>query len=266
MSKDLLPETLSLIEKWCNANGVFVFYGSVEKTFFTKVSWDVKFMNDWEKFLQFIKITSTPILIVDIITNNLDINDENIKDYREGLEDDELNDFEKSIKVVKKNQGFIAYYELSFISDNVCYSYTHLTDWVDDFLIIQSVIENDENEIDSKTPRLPKPIKLVDEQVESIARKVTSDEKYLNANTPLVRSEIAKMIIEQEGITDFFNKYNVRRRVELIYETEIRPTLEKKIRENVLDLKLKGFKKVQIASKLGISSGMVDKFYNSDDN
>jgi hypothetical protein len=54
----------------------------------------------------------------------------------------------------------------------------------------------------------------------------------------------------------------VVRNVEALFEIEIKPKIELEIKNKVLELKKQGYKKVEIRSKLDISRGLVDRFYD----
>ncbi|MFA6925158.1 MAG: hypothetical protein WC223_13015 [Bacteroidales bacterium] len=273
---DKLKDTLNLIEKWCNDNNVAVFYGAIDENIASEVSWTIIDESDWKKYLETITKISNKILIIDITINCLD--NEELLLFKDSLTGDELREFNDSVSLVIKNKEQVASFELIYFSDNVSYIYRQDSEWYEDFSFVQNILlgddddddDDDDNDNDNdndnnvRTSTAIKIVKLSDEMIEKFARKISSNDKILGSKNSSQRDEIVKTLLKLENITDFENTWNIRRKVEYIYETEIAKKLDEETEKNVLELKAKGIKKVAIASKLNISKDRVNKFYYKD--
>ena len=167
MNTDALRDNRTVIENWCKDNDISIFYGTIDENAATEVSWTGIINTDWEKYLAILKRTNTKILIIDIDINDIEITDEEILAYKEILEDQ---DYEDALKVIKKTNGQITSILLSFIHENVCYSYSQFATWYDEYIFIQDLFrdEEDDEETDSSTyERQP-----LTKQEEEIRKKV----------------------------------------------------------------------------------------------
>jgi hypothetical protein len=260
MEKDKLKDITDKAIKFLNENDIAVFFGSIDENILTEVSWTENKGINIDNFLATVKKTDAKIIVVDISYNDID---EDLSDFKESLEDEELiKEFEDAISIVRKTKGQIVDFTLSFFHNNVCYSYYDSAEWFDEYEIINDFICANDEEDEVPPKRELQPERLGDDKIEELARKIISIEKYINAKNPLQRSEIADSFIKQENLgKDLYNIYTIKRKAESLFETEIRPKQEEEIKKKVLELKSQNFKKVEIASKLNISSGMVNKFY-----
>lgn len=263
MEKNILKETISNIDKWCFENNIATFYGSIDESSLTEVSWTKSQDTDWQKYLEASKRIGAKVIIVDVTINETDTDNEEFIAYKESLEGADLREYEVALKVVEKNKGHTVYFDLCFISDNVCYKYTHEANWIDDYILVLDAIGfmNDDDDDDGEN-RSFQIERLSDEQIEEHARKIIANKKYQSAATPAQRSEVAETLIRQENLPHSI--WAVKRRINSLYEEEIKPKQEAEMRKKVLELKKQGLKKVQIGSKLNISSRMVDKYYHAD--
>ena len=266
MIEDSLKKVLLSVEAFCNEAEIAVFYGSIEDNAATEVSWTNTDRSDWKKYIETAQKIKCKILIVDVLINNTDLEDERLIDYREQLEDIELEEFETCLNILRERKNALAKIELHYIFENTCYSYCEYADWIEDFLFVQNIIlesaESDEEE-DAGEEELNSE-RLEFEALESLAREITSSDKFLSAKTPLQRNEVVKDFIEEKQITYSGDRYSIERKVERIFELEIRPKQEEQIRKQILELKESNLKKVEIASRLSISLNMVNKFYYTD--
>jgi DNA invertase Pin-like site-specific DNA recombinase len=263
MRRDKLLNIITSIQDWCKENEICVFYGTLEEKNTSEVSWTKTSDTDWEQYLKVLQKSGTKIIIINTTINDIDLNDDDVISYKDFLEEDEIQEYDVAAKTIENTKGQIAYFQLTFIIENVCYNYSEFTDWVNDYFIVIEAFSDD----DTKERNSPITDRLTEEEIEKIARIITSNERYLNTYNSALRSEVAKVLLRQEyqgrnGI----DIYKLERRIETIFEIEIRPKKEKEIKNKVLDLKEKNYKKVEIASTLGISSGMVNKYYYTPEN
>jgi hypothetical protein len=149
IEKDTLRENLTVIEKWCTDNGISIFYGAIGKSSLTEILWKESGESDWEKYLQTASKAGIKIIVVDMIQNSIDTNDPNVRGFMELLEGEELKGFKDAVKSIKNRTGQIAFLKLTFIKENAMYGYSQFTDWVDDYLTVDTafaVEDEDEDE------------------------------------------------------------------------------------------------------------------------
>lgn len=268
MEKDKLRDEIASTKKWCKDNNVSIFFGTPDKNNITEVSWDSEEDGDLDRYLAAFKNTAGKILIMNIVENDIDPDDEEISNYQETLEDEEKEEFNDALKVIKKNKGQIVSYELFFFYNNVSYEFVEYADWDDDYYTVLDAYDVSEydNDTEGDDEDEHKEARLGEDKIEELAKQLTSNQKYIDAKNPVQRGEIIEGLLKQENVMEFYNVYRVKRKADAIYESEIKPKQEEEIKKKILELKGKNLKKVEIASKLGISSGMVNKFYYANDN
>lgn len=144
---DKLQTILTAIQFYCDENEIGVFYGNIEHNEGTEIFWKKSSEDDWKKYLEILKKTSTKVLVIDAISNDTILNDPPILEYKKRLDNDELIEFESALRMMKNNQGQVAFFNLNFIYNGACYIYTQLSDWAHDFMTIQNAytpdLEND---------------------------------------------------------------------------------------------------------------------------
>ena len=260
MATDILKGILDKIEGWCSQNDISIFYGEIDENKATEVTWMSPNNSDWEKYLNVLKNIESKILILTIRKNDFDDTDEQIYDYLETLEVDEQKDYKSALATIKKNKGQIAYFILTFFNGNVSYRYQQQSEWIDEYQTVYEAYgfddDDDDNEIDED--------RLTEDEIEEAARKIISDKKYLEAKDRFERSRIANTLTSKDSIENLNDTYRISGKAEEIFETEIKPQQEAALRKQILELKAKGLKKVEISSKLKISSGVVNKYYYTD--
>jgi hypothetical protein len=274
MNIDNLTDNLKIIETWCKSNEIIIFYGDVTEDKVIEVSWKLTGREDLMNYLTTIKSLGSKVLIVDYEINNIDTDSESIREYMETLVDDELTEFKSSLKVIKKNQGKLPYLKVHVFKDGACYSFAQESDWFEDYFLILDACDAEIYADEDVDPLMMENLsgKLKAESIEEIVRKITSDEQFLKATSISERAKITKMFINEENrYIDYQSVIKIEQKVQKIYEKEIKPMLEKRIREqeaeirnNILNLKTQGLKKVEIASRLNISINSVNKHYYSD--
>jgi hypothetical protein len=266
MEIDKLRNEITSIKKWCKDNDVSIFFGTPDKNNISEVFWESEEVGDLDRYLTAFKNTCGKILIMNFVENDIDYTDEEIYKYEETLDDEEKKEFNDSLKVIQKNKGQIVSYELFFFYNNVSYEFAEYTDWDDEYQTILEAYEVSFPDNDLENDNEEKEIRMSLTKIEELAKQITSNQKYLDAKNLIQRDEITEGLLKQESIVDFHNIYRVKQKVDAIYEVEIKPKREEEIKKKILELKRKNLKKVEIASKLGISAGMVNKFYYTDEN
>ncbi len=260
MAKDILKDTLDKIEGWCSQNNVSIFYGEIDENKATEVNWMSSDNSDWEKYLNVLKNTEPRILTVTVGKNEFDDTDEEISDYLETLDDDEQKEYNSALSTVKKSKGQIAYYILTFFYDNISYQYRQQSEWIEEYQTVYEAYAFDDDDEDDEIDE----DRLTDDEIEEVARELIADKKYLSAKDRFERSRIVHTLSQKDGVEKFHDTYRISSKAEEIFEAEIKPQQEAAIRKQILDLKAKGLKKVEISSKLKISRDAVNKYYYSD--
>jgi hypothetical protein len=263
--KDTLKNSVEKIVKFCNDNGISIFYGTVDENVSNEASWDESEINNLGKYLETIKKTETKIIILDIGINEIEEEDfESFEDSLKDNDDEELvKDFENSIKIVKDTNGYVFEFTISYFYHNVSYSLNTRADWFDHYEEMYDNIFSS----DYEDPYEYDLNKLSDERVEEIARKILSDVNYLNSKNNQQRYQIAESIVKQEEHEeiDYRNMSYIRRKAEFIFENEIKPIQENELKNKILELKKKNLKKIEITSKLGITMATLNKYYFADE-
>ena len=268
MVKHKLRDEITTLQKWCKENNLSIFYGTPDKNNISEVLWDSEEDGDLARYLSIFKNTDIKILIINIVKNDIDSEDEEISNYQATLAEEEKEAFNDALKTIKKNRGQIVSFELVFFYNNVSYEFVEYANWSEDYYTILEAydISEYENNLEDENKDKGKEARLTEEKIDEIAIQLTSNEKYIFAKNPNQRWEIIQGLLKQENITEYYNIYRVKAKSEAIYESEIKPKQETEIKKKILELKNQNLTKVAIASKLGISPGMVNKFYYTDEN
>lgn len=266
MENDLLRELLTSIETWCQANEVALFHGNLGDVAGTEVTWDSSSDSDWEKYLACAKQSRTSIVVVSSLLNDIDTQSEEVVAYRDSLDDGDLEPFREAAMNLERRAGYVVYLKLAFFHEDVCYIYTHSSGWIDDYLWVEEAFrEGEQDEEDDEDESTEGPDRPSKQEIVNYARTIAWSEAYIAAKNPIKRKEIVESMMEENGITDHVVLWALTRKAEGLFEVEVRPVEEEKIKRSVLALKAQGLKKVEIASKLNISGGMVNKFYYTED-
>jgi hypothetical protein len=258
MAKDVLKDALDKIESWCTQNNVAIFYGEIDENKATEINWMASESSDWEKYLNVLKNTQPKILTLTVRKNEFDEADDEISDYLETLDDDEQSKYKSALSIVKKNKGQIAYYILTFFNDNISYQYQQQSVWIEEYQKVYEAYAFDDDDDENNEDR------LTDDEIEEAARQLIADKRYSSAKDRFERSRIANTLTQKDGVENFHDTYRISSKAEEIFEAEIKPQQVAALRKQVLELKEKGLKKVEISAKLKISRDVVNKYYYSE--
>ena len=259
MGNDKLRDAVESIVKWCHDNDVAIFYSDLDETKLPEVEWSKTIEHDWKTFLGVVKHAKAPILVMGYVDNDVDIEAEEISVHRSKLEDEDREEFEEAITIVKKTQGQVFYLKMGFVHQNVFYTYVDFAEWADEYFDVVNAISEEEKEAEKSEAHQQT------ERAEMLARMINANAEFINGTNPVLRNKIAMKLLEDEAGIEEYKKRSVARRAETIYEVEMKPKVEKELKKKILDLKSKNLKKVEIASKLKISVDTVNKFYYSEE-
>ena len=123
--------------------------------------------------------------------------------------------------------------------------------------------EIEEDNLRSLLHKIPK------DEEDQLAKEIAFLDEYGKANNMGHRSDVArrkaKLNFEKKGYElDIRWELLFANKVEDIFNTEVKPKRDEKLKYQVAELKSQGLKKVQVASKLGVSTGTVNKFWELD--
>jgi hypothetical protein len=275
MKKDKLISIIEEINNWCISNDIICFNGSSEEDFLMPYyNYNNKSNDQWLDFLEIAKKLKVNIIVIEKEINV-------IKTMHEGdleiiLEEEDLNPFlKKKYENALEHNGEIAQIKLTFNYNNVCYRFLINSEWYFDYYLTLEVIENlneieNSPTIDSVNSISPQGFyteRLSETEIEDYSRKIIDHSEFIiNSKSKNHREDFSKRVLK-EILKDSYNEssyfyWPVIRRVEALFEIEIKPKIEFDIKSKVLELKKLGFKKVEIRSKLNISEGMIDRFFH----
>lgn len=275
MEKDKLLSIIEEINNWCKSNDIICFKGSTEEDFLINYyNYNNESNDEWIDFLEIAKKLKVNIIVIEKEINVIKTLYE--EDFEIILEEEDLSPFlKKKYENALEHNDYIAQLKLTFNYNDICYRFLIKSEWYLDYILALEVIENlteldnslPIDNVNSISPHRFYPERLSEMEIEDYSRKIIDNSEFIvNSKSKNHREDFTKRVLK-EILGDSFNEsshfyWPVVRRVEALFEIEIKPKIESDIKAKVLDLKKQGFKKVAIRSKLDISEGMVDRFFN----
>jgi hypothetical protein len=274
MEKDKLLLEIEVINNWCKSNDIICFKGSLEEDFLmTYYNYDNESNHEWIDFLEIAKKLKVNIIVVEKVINNIKTLYED--DFEIILERDLSPFLKKKYENALEHNDEIAQIKLTFNYNDICYRFLINSEWYIDYTLALSEIE-DSDEEDVSSPKdydnsfnsqTVYQKRFSEKEIEDYSRNILSREDFIiNAKSRNSRENFSKKVLKEISGDDynesFYFYYPVVRNVEALFEIEIKPKIELEIKNKVLELKKQGYKKVEIRSKLDISRGLVDRFYD----
>jgi hypothetical protein len=275
MKEDELLSVIEVINNWCKSNDIICFKGIAEEDFLMSYYNYSKESNDeWIDFLEIAKKLKVNIVVIEKVINNIKTLHEN--DFEIILNEEDLNPYlKKKYENALEHEDEIALIKLTFNYNDICYRFIINSEWYIDYSLALTLFENsDEVDINSSSDNVnsifPKELyqkRLSEKEIEDYSRNIILREDFIiNAKSKNSRENFSKKALK-EILGDDYNEsfyfyYPVVRNIEALFEIEIKPIIELEIKTKVLELKKQGYKKVEIRSKLDISRGLVDRFYD----
>lgn len=274
MKKDKLLSVIEDINNWCKSNDIICFKGSSVEDFLMPYYIYNKESNDeWIDFLEIAKKLKVNIVVIEMVINFIKTLHED--DFEIILEEEDLSQFlKKKYENALEHNDEIAQIKLTFNYNDICYRFLINSEWYIDYSLALDVIENPDK-VDSSPNDYENSIpsqeiyqsRLSEKEIEEYSRIIIFREDFIiNAKSRNSRENFSKKVLK-EILGDDYNEsfyfyYPVVRSVEALFEIEIKPKIELDIKTKVLELKKQGCKKVEIRSKLDISRGLVDRFFD----
>jgi hypothetical protein len=257
MHKDELLPVIKDIEKFCKENKIMVFYGTMYDSDITIIEWNDNTKGDWKNYLSLAKPLNCQIVTLEVERNEIDIDDQALSNCLESLDEEDRDVFEEALKNVKNHDDEIVSITLSFFHDGICYQYEDYSDLLMDYVTVKHALKESKEDNNVKRKRMS------EEEIEKAARKILSNEKFLDCKTTQERMHVGRELAKNEGIDDVYliEALTVARKAEQFYMQEIYPIREEELKNKIRELKSKGMKKIEVRNKLGIGEAALNRHW-----
>lgn len=257
MNEDELLPVIKDIEKFCKENKIFIFYGTMYDSDITIIEWNDNTKGDWKNYLSLAKSLNCQIVTLEVERNEIDTDEQAISNCFESLGKEDGVIFQQALKNVKNHDDEIVSITLSFFHEGICYQYEDYSDFLTDYVTVKHVL------MESKEDNNVKGIRMTEEEIEKAARKILSNEKFLDCKKSQERMHVGRELAKNEGIDDvlLIETFTVARKAEQLYMQEIHPIKEEELKKKIRELKSKGMKKVEVRNKLGIGEAALNRHW-----
>lgn len=267
MNKDPLEIIIDEIKLWIEKNEMVIFPGSTEDETLVVYQFERLSNLDWEEFLKIAKRLNVSLVVIEKELNFLKTFHEDL--YNEICSDEDLDSrLKEKYQNAFEHENELALVTLTFHYEQICYRFEIRADWYYDYLLTSRRIDDLDDVNPNSSLQLNERIHLTEDEIEDFSRKIIAHEDFSLGKNRAQKRDVIKKILKKILPPDYdettLSYGRIIWRVDEIYESEIKPIHELEIKRKVLDLKAQGVKKVEIRSRLDISSGMVDRFYYAD--
>jgi hypothetical protein len=267
MNKDPLEIIIDEIKLWIEKNEMVIFPGSTEDETLVVYQFERLSNLDWEEFLKIAKRLNVSLVVIEKELNFLKTFHEDL--YNEICSDEDLDSrLKEKYQNAFEHENELALVILNFHYEQICYRFEIRADWYYDYLLTSRRIDDLDDVNPNSSLQLNERIHLTEDEIEDFSRKIIGHEDFALGKNRAQKRDVIKKILKKILPPDYdettMSYGRIIWRVDEIYESEIKPIHELEIKRKVLDLKAQGVKKVEIRSRLDISSGMVDRFYYAD--
>ncbi len=169
------------------------------------------------------------------------------------------------IKNLKKYESRIEFLSLSWISESIIFEYASISDWVDEIDVIKNKIIDANSDEDIGYSRL-KEKSLPQAKVKEIGKLVAKHpdfftNQYNQERLGTILSEVLEQKEIKENTLGYFDRSVIQSEARAYFDKYLIKEKEKEMIEKIAELKSEGLPKVAIRSKLGITEGMLNKYY-----
>lgn len=253
-SADVLLDTVEAIVSSAKKQGLLVFYGWAHGSNQKTVNWNEDRGGDWEKFLECAKATEASLVYLNWAPFEEFQIDEALERLEEfiasGAKAETAPDSIPSshdIEAYREKVGVTAVLDLAFISGDVVHIYQRFADWFQAFEDLTEVLETDSDDNKDLFPE-----RVVDKNlVRKWAAELARHPKFGAARTGDQREFLLETIAGSE--IDNLPVGDILARADSIYQFEVRPKEEERLRTDARRLREEGLNINAIAVKLGIS-------------
>lgn len=263
MKKETLEDFITAVEKDCSEHNIQVFYGTYQDIDLLPDLLVDDQRKDWNHYLQIIKSLGVHLITVATEVNEIDGLDY-LREKVERVEEEERKRYQEAFEIFEKNGGKLMRAQIHFYYQSVCYQFTKDADWYFYNQVLDRLFDIEEEDTEDEDEFRPAKNYLPDEEIERIARVIVSKQAYVQARNSIERSRVLFGQREMGDVMHHADRCSVQYRAEEIFQEEIYPKQEAKLKNEILDLKRKGLKKVHIKSKLSINDQALNRHYYED--
>ncbi len=186
-----------------------------------------------------------------------------------GIDEEESNSKTTTqIKKLKKYEGQVEFFSIVWMDSNVVFEYAGTADWLDDIEEIKTKI-NEANEEDGNVPlRFVKEKELPQSKVKELSKLVAEHPDFFinqaQYNQGKLKSILSEILIHKEineNTIGYFDQSNILSGAKAYFDKNLLQDKEKEMTEKIEKMKEQGLSKIAIRSKLGISEGMLNRYY-----
>jgi hypothetical protein len=252
---DLLLKTVQEIRHVAKTDNLQIFYGwLVEADNPLAVHWNRDNGGSWEKFLECAKIAGANILYLNWAPFEQFQIDDAVEELESKLAEDEeqTEGSDETSALVRQAREFDAkvgltcVIDLAFVASGVTHIYQETADWFDKFNELLPENDEDDDRLELKPDRV-----VVDKWAFDLA-----------SNAEYFTSKQRDYLLEKLSGTEFpkLPVPHILRRAEIIFQNEFKEGAEKKLTEDIRQLREQGLNLNAIALRLGISRDRVSGF------
>ncbi len=258
-STDVLLEKVETIVNAAKGQGLVVFYGWAHGTDQKTVYWNGEHGGDWEKFLECAKAAGATMLYVNWAPFEEFQIDEAIGHLERtiaagsvaGIEQPDSLPSRREIDAYRNRVGVTAVIDLAFVYEDIVHIHQCFADW---FQAFEELTEGLEEDLDESEDSLPEHV--VDKSlVKKWASELANHAKFGAARTGDQREFLLESIAGAE--IDTLPVGDILARADSIYQFEIKPKEDERLRIEAGRLRGQGLNLSAIALKLGIPKDRV---------
>lgn len=257
MQEDPVASLLASVEKDCSANNILICYGFIEENDLSPIT-NFEVDSNWDHFQKVLKALEAKVITVDIERNEH-------QDYDSLTEQiNSLNDvakeeaYSEALSIVKKNDGKIAAFTISFVHHLMNYQLKIKAEWYDQYDLLDGIYLEDDDEVDEKAESEG----LSADQIEKIARAIAGSPEYARTKLPSERVRVCWAMDSVRNLESYSDRNKIYNRAETIFINEVFPVLDKEMGIKIQELKAQGLKKVHVKAKLGISENTLYRHWD----
>jgi hypothetical protein len=258
-SGDVLLEKAKAIVSLASTQELAVFYGWAHGTDQKTVDWNEEHGGDYAKFLECAKAVDAKLLYLNWAPFE-DFQIDEALEHRErtitpgdklGVGQTDTVPSRREIEAYRDRVGMTAVIDLAFVHENIVHTYQCFADWFEAFQELTDGLEMDADENEGHFPE-----RVVDKAlVSKWASQLANHPKFGMARSGDQREFLLESIAGTE--IDTLPVGDILARADSIYQFEIKPTEEERMRAKARELREQGLNINAIAVKLSISKDRV---------
>lgn len=253
-----LEKILQTIKQFCEDNEVILFEGFADDNS-NKVLW-----TNQDGFTEFLEFgTKIEPEVVSVFSTSFNLYKE--IDYDEIASGNDLNN-KKEIKEMynwlKRRNGQISSVVIGFIREGIIYEFHKMNYEIDEKVeeLKNLLLESTARKIESLRS------KLNEKEIGELAKKLAAQEEYFKFHTrPNEIEKVLKKVLQESGLKPedigWSDSWGIKEKAKSVFEEEFLEEREKELIEKIRRLKGRQVTKIEMISRLGITKGMLDKYY-----